>query len=75
MVTIKSAELSHKIRRDGRENPPSDLDKNGDLRYDRKHFTVEWYRSGYNGPDSKSGDGQPSVGSNPTRSAIDPSET
>ena len=55
--------------RDGRENPPSDLDKNGDLRYDRKRFTVEWYRSGHNGPDSKSGDGQPSVGSNPTRSA------
>ena len=30
---------------------------------------MEWYRSGHNGPDSKSGDGQPSVGSNPTRSA------
>ena len=42
-----------KIRQDGRENPPSDLDKNGDLRYDRKRFTVEWYRSGYNGHDSK----------------------
>ncbi len=30
---------------------------------------MERYRSGHNGPDSKSGDGQPSVGSNPTRSA------
>ena len=30
---------------------------------------VEAYRSGHNGPDSKSGDGQPSVGSNPTASA------
>ena len=39
----------------GVENPPSDLDKNSDLRYDRKRFTEEWYRSGYNGPDSKSG--------------------
>ena len=31
---------------------------------------MEAYRSGHNGPDSKSGDGQPSVGSNPTHSAI-----
>ena len=31
---------------------------------------VERYRRGHNGPDSKSGDGQPSVGSNPTRSAM-----
>ena len=32
-------------------------------------LAVEVYRSGHNGPDSKSGDGQPSVGSNPTASA------
>ena len=31
---------------------------------------TERYRSGHNGTDSKSVDGQPSVGSNPTRSAI-----
>ena len=31
---------------------------------------MERYRSGHNGTDSKSVDGQPSVGSNPTRSAI-----
>ena len=31
---------------------------------------VERYRSGHNGTDSKSVDGQPSVGSNPTCSAI-----
>ena len=30
---------------------------------------MDRYRSGHNGPDSKSGDGQPSVGSNPTLSA------
>ena len=30
---------------------------------------MERYRSGHNGPDSKSGVGQPTVGSNPTRSA------
>ena len=29
---------------------------------------MEAYRSGHNGPDSKSGDGKPSVGSNPTAS-------
>ncbi len=32
-------------------------------------FNKERYRSGHNGTDSKSVDGQPSVGSNPTRSA------
>ena len=31
---------------------------------------MEAYRSGHNGTDSKSVDGQPSVGSNPTHSAI-----
>ena len=31
---------------------------------------MEVYRSGHNGPDSKSGDGKPSVGSNPTASAF-----
>ena len=32
-------------------------------------FNKETYRSGHNGTDSKSVDGQPSVGSNPTHSA------
>ena len=32
-------------------------------------FNKETYRSGHNGTDSKSVDGQPSVGSNPTVSA------
>ena len=31
---------------------------------------MEVYRSGHNGPDSKSGDGKPSVGSNPTASVL-----
>ena len=34
----------------------------------RKHGAEE-YRSGHNGPDSKSGEAQVSVGSNPTSSA------
>ena len=35
-------------------------------------LNTETYRSGHNGTDSKSVDGQPSVGSNPTRSATSP---
>ena len=35
----------------------------------RWESSMERYRSGHNGTDSKSVDGQPSVGSNPTRSA------
>ena len=31
---------------------------------------MEWYRSGHNGPDSKSGRRQRLVGSNPTHSAL-----
>ena len=33
-------------------------------------FYLEAYRRGHNGPDSKSGSGQPLVGSNPTASAM-----
>ncbi len=44
------------------------------LNFSRTFFSIymEAYRSGHNGPDSKSGDGQPSVGSNPTASARNP---
>ena len=39
------------------------------ISYNKKVKYTEAYRSGHNGPDSKSGNGQPFVGSNPTASA------